>query len=75
MLPQPKVMVRWIDGRGVVVGSVSQGVQRDMAGRLGAVYIAAVVGLPPDPCPRFACACNKVEDALRRMRITARRQM
>lgn len=57
-------MAAWVDGRGRVVGQVSQGVGRGEDGRLAAVYFAEAVGLPVSGCPRFTCAKKKVEDAL-----------
>lgn len=57
------------DGR--EVGRVSQGVALDPVGRSAAVYYAQAVGLPRQPCPRFACAKTKVEEALARGRLRA----
>lgn len=57
-------MATWVDGARRVVGHVSQGVGRGADGRPAAVYWAEAVGLPADPCPRFACAKKKVEGAL-----------
>ena len=72
MTNAPRVMVQWVDGRRAVVGRVSQGV-RVIGGRSAAVYYAEAVGLPSDPCDRFACACRKVEEALARARVRATR--
>lgn len=61
---EPRLMVRWIDGLGRVVGQVSQGVTRDALGRPVAVYFAKAMGMPTSNCHRFTCAKTKVENAL-----------
>lgn len=65
-------MAVWVDGAGRIVGQISQGVGRDQTGRVVAVYWASAVGLLADPCPRFACARTKVENALIEAGVDAR---
>lgn len=58
-LPQPRLMTVWRDPRGQVVATISQGVAVS-AGRLVAVYIAAIAG-ESQQRKTYACAKRAID--------------